>query len=146
MGQIPRWPGRKTLGQNPRPNRCANLGWWQTRLGLETLADLEGVLPREEEALQELQALGRTGKTLANYAEALAACCDWCVQHSYLAQDPLKSLKTFDTTPRTQRRAMTMVEISQLLQACASHRRLLPETAFLSGLRDYELRNLILTI
>jgi integrase len=39
---------------------------------------------------------------------------------------------------------MTPAEISQLLQACASHRRLLLETAFLSGLRAKELRNLTL--
>lgn len=39
---------------------------------------------------------------------------------------------------------MTPAEIYQLLQACASHRRLLLETAFLSGLRANELRHLTL--
>jgi integrase/recombinase XerD len=106
------------------------------------LADVEGILPRVEEALRALQAQGRAGKTLANYAEALTAFCDWCVQRGYLAFDPLRSLKTFDTTPRTQRRAMTAEEITSLLRTCAAHRRLLLETAFLSGLRANELRNL----
>ena len=48
-------------------NRCTHLGWWHTCLGLETLADLEDILPRVEEALRQLQALGGSGKTLANY-------------------------------------------------------------------------------
>jgi integrase len=115
----------------------------ESRLDLAA-KDVEDILPRAEDALRQLQALGRSGKTLANYAEALAAFCDWCVQRGYLAQDPLKSLKAFDTTPQTRRRAMTPIEISQLLQACASHRRLLLETAFLSGLRANELRHLTL--
>jgi integrase len=143
--------GKSQGGRSGRPwgetharNRCTHLGWWHTRLSLGTLADLEDILPRVEEALRQLQALGRSGKTLTNYAEALAAFCDWCVQRGYLAQDPLKSLKTFDPTPRTRRRAITPAEISQLLHACASHRRLLLETAFLSGLRANELRNLTL--
>ena len=85
---------------------------------------------------------GRTGKTLANYAEAIGAFCAWCVKRGYLASDPLKSLGRFDTTPRTQRRALTADEISCLLSACAPHRRLVYETAFMSGLRANELRNL----
>jgi hypothetical protein len=66
-------------GETHARNRCSHSGWWHTRLGLETLADLEDILPRAEEALRQLQALGRSGKTVANYAEALAAVCDWCV-------------------------------------------------------------------
>jgi len=97
--------GESQGGRSARPwsetharNRCAHLGWWHTRLGLESMVDSEDILPRAQEALRQLQALGRSGKTLANYAEALAAFCDWFVQHGYLAQGPLKSLKTFDTT------------------------------------------------
>ena len=48
----------------------------------------------------------------------------------------------FDTTPQTTRRALNADEISRLLNACAPHRKLLLETAFLSGLRVGELRNL----
>jgi integrase len=129
-------------GKTHLRNRRTHLEWWQDQLGLETLADADGILPRVEEALRTLQAQGRAGKTLANYAEALAAFCDWCVQRGYLAADPLQSLSTFDTTPRIQRRAMTADEITMLLRVCAPHRRLLLETAFLSGLRANELRNL----
>ena len=123
-------------------NRRTHLEWWQGQLGLESLADVEGILPRVEEALRALQAQGRAEKTLANYAEALAAFCDWCVQREYLAIDPLQSLGTFDTMPRTKRRAITAEEITTLLRICAPHRRFLLETAFLSGLRANELRNL----
>ena len=38
------------------------LGYWQKRLGLETLGDVEGMLPRVEEALRELQKAGLKGK------------------------------------------------------------------------------------
>ena len=59
----------------------SRLKWWKEELGLETLADLNDVLPRVEKALQGLQAEGRTGKTLHYYAEGLKALCNWCVQH-----------------------------------------------------------------
>jgi integrase len=134
--------GGRPWGKTHVRNRITHLGWWQERLGMETLADLEGVLPRVEEALRELQVKGRAGKTLANYAEALAALCDWCLQRGYLASDPLKSLGRFDTTPQTSRRAMSKEEIIRLLKVCEPHRRLLLETAFMSGLRVNELRNL----
>jgi hypothetical protein len=112
------------------------------RLGLSTLGDLPGILPRVEVGLRRLQADGRTGQTLANYAESLGAFCDWCVQRGYLADDPLKALAPFDTTPTTHRRAMAAEEIQRLLASCAPHRRLVYEVAFVSGLRANELRNL----
>lgn len=132
----------KAWGEVHERHRRTRLGWWRDRLGLETLADLVGVLPRAEKALRELQDQGRAGKTLANYAEALGALCDWCVVRGYLDADPLQSLGAFDTTPRSTRRAMTVAEIKRLLSACSPHRRLLLETAFLSGLRVRELRSL----
>ena len=117
---------------------------WGKKLGLTTLADLDGILPKVEKEMRNLQAAGRAGKTIANYAEALAALCDWCQQRGYLADDPLKALVAFDTTPRTIRRVMTEGEIARLLDACPAHRRLLYETALLSGLRANELRSLTL--
>ena len=44
------------------------------------MGDLVGVLGRVEKQLRELQTIGRTGKTIANYAATLGAFCDWCVQ------------------------------------------------------------------
>ena len=122
--------------------RRTHLLWWGNRLSLGTLADFDGLLPRVEKQMRDLFVEGKAGKTLANYAEALTAFCDWSVQRGYLADDPLKALKPFDTTPRTVRRAMTDEEIVRLLDVCGHHRRLLYETAFLSGLRANELRSL----
>ena len=123
-------------------NRRVTLRWWIDRLGLETLADLENVLPRVEKALRGLGSEGRTGKTQSNYAEALRAFCNYCVDRGYLANDPLKALAPFDTTPQSQRRAMTPDDIRKLLAVSPPHRRLLYETALFSGLRANELRNL----
>jgi integrase len=111
-------------------------------LDLNIVTDLGDALSRVESALRELYREGRAGKTISNYAEALAAFCDWCVERSYLERDPLKKFKGFDTTPQTQRRAMTIVEMQKLLAVSPGHRALLWETALLSGLRADELRHL----
>ena len=92
--------GGKPWGKTHARCRRSHLIWWQERLGLEVMADLEGILPRVEKALREIQAKGRSGKTVANYAESLAAFCNWCEARGYLASDPLKALGAFDTTPR----------------------------------------------
>ena len=134
--------GGRPWGAVHARNRRTHLGWWMKGLGLKTLADLEGILPRVEAALRELQTLGRAGKTIANHSEALHAFCLWAEQRGYVAADPLKGLAPFDSTPQTYRRAMTAEEISRLLQVCVLHRRLLLEMAFMSGLRANELRNL----
>jgi len=134
--------GGMPWGKTHARNRSRHLEWWHVQLGLQTLGELTGILPRVERALRKLQKIGRAGKTVANYAESLAALCDWCVDRGYLSEDPLRMLGKFDTTPLTQRRSMTAEEICQLLDACAPHRRLLLETAFQSGLRVNELRNL----
>ena len=134
--------GGRAWGKTHARMRRAHLAWWQDRLGLKFQADLHRILPRVEKELQSLQQRGRAGKTMANYAEAIGAFCDWCVQRGYLAEDPLKDMVPFDATPRTHRRAMTADEIARLLEACPPHRRLLYETAFATGLRANELRSL----
>ncbi len=122
--------------------RRTKLGRWQDHLGLSTLGDLSGILPRAERALRELQTAGRAGKTLTNYVGTLGAFCKWCVQRGYLADDPLAAIAPFDTTPQTRRRAMASDEIAALLESSPAHRRPLYEVAFLTGLRVNELRNL----
>ena len=145
--------GRKQGGKNRKPwsekharNRSAQLRWWQQQLGFEFLGDLAtgDLLARSE---VELRAMSdkRTGRTVMNYAEALAAFCDWCVQRGYLENDPLKNLVGFDTTPSRIRRAMSAEEIAQLLDVCAEERRLVYEAAFLSELRAGELRSLTIS-
>lgn len=129
-------------GQTHARMRRSHLAWWQEQLGVELVADLVGVLPRVEKALRDVQTSGRSGKTLANRAEALGAFCDWCLTRGYLDQDPLRHLGRFDTSPRSRRRAMTAEEIAKLLESCAPHRRICYEVAFASGLRAGELRAL----
>jgi integrase len=122
--------------------RKTHLAWWQERLGCELLSDLHGVLGDVERALRGLEAAGKSGKTLQNYSEAIAAFADWAVNRQYLDRDPLDKLKSFDTTPNTRRRAMTPAEIRLLLEHCAPKRRLCYEAAFTTGLRAGELRSL----
>jgi integrase len=126
-------------------NRCTQLNWWMTELNLSTMDDLAGILPRVEAILRSLKEKDLSNKTLNNYGEALGAFCDWAIDRGYLDTDPLKKLKRYDETPRSQRRAMTQEEIRQLLEHCAPHRRLLYETALTSGLRANELRSLTLS-
>jgi site-specific recombinase XerC len=121
--------------------RSSYLKRWQSQLNLLSLADLPGIFPRVEKALRAF-AQDRTGKTAMNYAEALSAFCDWCVQRGYLEADPLKDLVAFDTEPQTILRAMPAEDIARLLEVSAPHKRLLYETAFISGLRATELRHL----
>jgi len=115
------------------------LRWWETRLGLQTMADFDGLLARAEKALREVAAKGRARATLRNHAGALGAFGRWCVQRGYVAEDPLRGLGRFDTTPRVTRRAMTPDEIRKLLECCEPSRRLCYEMAFVSGLRRGEL-------
>ena len=51
--------------------------------------------------------VGHADKTLQEYASALRAFCKWCVDRKYLDENPLTLLAKFDTTPETERRAMT---------------------------------------
>lgn len=134
--------GGRPWGKTHARNRRTHLAWWQGQLGFESLGDVKGCLPRVERALRQLQRVGRAGKTLNNYAEALAALCDWCKQRGYLDHDPLEGFARFDGSPQTLRRAMSAEEIAQLLPSCAPHRQLFYKTAFLSGLRANELRSL----
>jgi integrase len=130
--------GGRPWGPTHLRNRTSQLTWWGEQLG-DSLDDIH--LAPVEALLRDLQD-GRTPKTIANYAETIAAFCDWCVERGYLANDPLKDLQPSDTTPQSRRRAMTIDEITQLLNVCVPHTRLLLETAFLTGLRANELRNL----
>jgi len=129
-------------GHDHADKRRRHLKWWQEKLKLSILADLDGILPRVECALRGLIKKGRAGKTVSNYAEALAAFCDWCVDRGYLENDPLRRLGKFDTTPRDARRPLTPAEITKLLAASPPWRQLLYETALSSGLRANELRSL----
>ena len=141
--------GKSQGGRGGRPwgriharNKKMFLDWWEKELGLKTLADLNDILRRVQLSLRKLQDAGSAGKSLQNRAEALKAFCLWCVEGEYLADNPLKKLKRFDTTPMTKRRALTPDEIIKLLDVVPEYRRLLYEVAFTTGLRRGELRAL----
>jgi len=122
--------------------RESHLRFYQEKLGLETLGDVEDILPRVEVLLREMQAKGRTGKTLQDYVESIKAFCNWCVYRCYLDNNPVQRLANYDTTPRTTRRAMTEDEISRLLKVATDKRRLIYVMALTTGLRASELRSL----
>ena len=131
--------GGHPWGKGHARMRKKYLEFWKEQLGLKELTDLSGVLPRVEKVLRRLHRDGKSGKTLTNYADGIAAFCDWCVKRGYLESDPLKRLAAFDTTPQSVRRALTAEELRQLLQDCATDRRLLYELAICTGLRAGEL-------
>jgi len=118
------------------------LSFWSKKLRLVMLSDLQDCLGAVERELGILQKANKAGKTLQNYADGLAAFCDWCVDRGYLDVDPLRQLKPYDITPRTFRRALTIDEIRKFFSAIeskgpryAKRRRLGYELAFASGLR-----------
>jgi len=84
----------------------------------------------------------KTGKTVSLRAQALRAFGEWAKQRGYLERQPLEGLAPFDTSPKSIRRALSIEEITQFLDACAPSLRLTYEVAFLSGLRANELRSL----
>ena len=90
---------------------CEQEAWWGEQLddALEAIR-----LASVEALLRDIQD-GHTPKTIANYAETIAAFCDWCVERRYLAYDPSK-IQPSDTTPQSRRRAMTVEEIARRLR------------------------------
>ena len=121
----------------------AKLGYWKDKLGLEFVGDLRGKLPVAEACLRELKP-GRTNKTLNGYIDALKSLATWCVDRDYLEDSPFKKLRFLDGRPQVERRALTIEEAAQLLAAAPPDRRILYETALLSGLRANETRQLTL--
>ncbi|MDR2390701.1 MAG: tyrosine-type recombinase/integrase [Planctomycetota bacterium] len=119
-----------------------NLAFWSSCLGLESLGDLYGILPKVEAECHRMLESGKTGKTVSNKVLDLTAVIRWCNRRKYLTGNPLAELGKFDTSPQTIRRAMTEDELHALLTHCASHRRLLYEVACCTGLREKELRRL----
>ena len=135
--------GRRGNPWSPRHARmvASHLAWWQERLGLCSLGDLAGTLPRAEDALREL-ALSRAPKTVRSYQASLGALCRWCVSRGLLSESPVLAMVPWPSESRAQRRALTPGEVSRLLAAAPPHRRLLYRVALATGLRANELRSL----
>ena len=68
--------GGHPWGKGHARMRTKYLEFWKEQLGLKELTDLSGVLPRVEKVLRKLHRDGKTGKTLTNYADGIAAFCD----------------------------------------------------------------------
>jgi len=115
------------------------LKWWKESLELELMRDLDGTLPSVEKKLRGLQNKGMTGRTLKHYAGGLVSFINWCVKRSILVDNPLRNLESFNITPRTKRRALTVEEIGKLLSVAPVERRLVYQTALTTGLRRGEL-------
>ena len=115
---------------------------WAETLSIETLADLDGILPRVEATLQQLAEKDYAGRTLGSYVKPLIAFCKWCIGHGYLVANPLENLAKIDQTAETERRAMTGDEIGKLFSVAPGWRRLAYAVAIVTGLRLSELRRL----
>jgi len=136
-------------GRTHAKERKNKLAWWQQRLNLDRLSDLNGILPEVEKALRDLQRHGHettgrpvSGKTLRNYAECLRSFCRWAKKREYLDRDPLENLDQLNGAPTSVRRVLTNDEVVKLLEIAPDHRRLVYETALMTGLRAGELRSL----
>lgn len=141
-GNVQGGHGGRPWGREHARKREAQLVWWGEHLALEVMEDLDTSLARVESQLRLLQSAGRSGKTIANYAESLRGFCSWCVTRGYLNKNPVEHLGRIDITPVSSRRALNRDEISRVLAVAPHYRRLLYETAFTSGLRANELRSL----
>jgi hypothetical protein len=122
--------------------KARHLQFWRETLGLETLGVLDGILPRVEAVLRELNEQGRAGRTIRNIVDAITTFCTWAIARRYLMENPLADLGKIDTTPGWERRALTLEEIRRLLNVAPEHRRMLYQAAMLSGLRAGELQAL----
>ncbi len=119
-----------------------DLKFWQDTLGLKAIGDTAGILRKVEAACRDMFATGKSGKTVSNKVQNLRGMLLWCFRRGHIDGNPLRELGRFNTEPTFVRRAMTQDEYHLLLAHCASHRRLLYETAVCSGLRENELRML----
>ena len=136
--------GRRGKGWGEEHARVKRLylDWWRQRLNLSVLGDLDGIMPRVEESLREVQAKGRSGRTLQNYLESLKSFCIWAVKRQYLECDPLEGFVNFDVTPEKHHRALTPEELRNLISVAPPYRKLLYLTAVCTGLRANEIRSL----
>lgn len=119
-----------------------DLLFWRDILGLKTIGDANGILPKVEAECRKLTGAGNNGKTIANKLQHLRAMLLWCKRRQYLATDPLAELGRLDIKPTFVRRAITREEYRGLVASCEEHRRLLYEVAVMSGLRENELKQL----
>ena len=135
--------GRPWTPKN-RQTRARHLAWWQECLHLRILVNVQGILPQVERVLQGLAQAGCASQTIKHRLTSLCAFTRWCARRGYLADDPLVQRTPVQVQAQRRRRALTLLETQRLLEQCRPSRRLLYETALLTGLRANELRQLSL--
>lgn len=129
-------------GKKHALERKSKLTWWIDQLNLKKLKDLKTGLTSVEKLLQNLKGENKSNKTIANYAEAIHAFCEWCVNREYFADSPLKKLTRIKMDVQTERRSLTTDEIQRLLDVAPLERKVLYKVALCTGLRANELREL----
>ena len=151
--------GKSQGGHGGRPwstwhyqHRLAHMEFWQAELSIRLLHEIS--LRDVEAVLRDLQAKGRvpknrkkavkmSGKSLNNYGESLKSVCEWAKERDYLEENPLRSLKGFDSTPLVERRSVAPEQIQLILDnATRPQDRLLFEVVLCTGYRRGELRAL----
>ena len=102
-------------------------------------------LGEAETIIQDYKVFGKRSpspRTRHAFRESLFAFCGWCIWKKYLENNPFEEMSKYKPTPQTMRRAMTEEEIRALLAAAPIHRKMVYETAFMTGFRVGELRSL----
>ncbi len=117
----------------------SRIRYWLGQLKIEVVGDLDGIQGQIERITQEM-GRKRSGKTLANYVEALRSFCEWLLKRRMLHENPLSGLSSFNTAPQSRRRSMSEEELQRLLEVSSYERRILYLLAVCSGLRANELR------
>ena len=153
QGGLNHGPWSTTHARNIR----VRLTYWQEKLGLKTLGDLQGKRPAAEACMREFQVGhenkedghenkedGHANKTVNGYIEALKSFSSWCFKRGFIPEDPFRKLRPLDDRPVVERRALTWEEAARLLAGAPPDRRILYETVLLSGLRANEARQLTL--
>jgi len=111
--------------------------FWPEKIGLKSVSDI--TIPKVESAARQLLKQKKTGKTVQLHVESIKSFVIWCKGRGYLDSNVLEGIAPFDTTPQTLRRALTVEEIEKLLNVAPAERRLVYETAILTGYRKGEL-------
>ena len=135
--------GRKghAWGKTHARNQEARLSRWERELGLNVVQDLDGSLARVEAILRNMRG-ELSDKTVNDFAAVLSGFCVWAVDRGYLAENPLRNLKPFRAVAKSKRRALTVDELTRLLEKAPEERRILYMLAACSGFRAEEIRNL----
>lgn len=130
------------------------MNFWEKKLKLATLSDVDGSLPRVEKIIGEVRTEGRPGsrkknktlttKTLRNLIGTFDGLLNWCAhpKRGYLPANPLAGLQRFSAEPETIWRALEPDELRRLLDHASDYLRVLVMIAATTGLRLGELRQL----